>query len=329
MKRFFSLFFVALVASFIVVNAQSSVVTFDDFQLPAESHTSFTDTTFVDQTTNYWTSGNFTFSTYLWSEYLFFGGTMLSNVTDTAFDANEYVEHQFRAIAGPMHANDVFAVYYGGSDTPILVNNPEGEVVNGMYITNNVWTYSAVVNGDAMTPAFAQGDYFKVMIIGEKMNVEGTDTTYTVTDTIDYYLADFRGESLMVVNTWQWIDLSGLGKINRIQFAFDGTKTNQWGLLTPTYFCYNDFNATRPVETKVNYESINVTLYPNPVTDFLYITGMEGTCNVEMHSLDGVLVYKGTMNNFGSIDVSSMTKGVYMVRVNGDKGTTVKKVIVK
>ena len=79
----------ALMASFIVVNAQSSVVTFDDFQLPAESHTSFTDTTFVDQTTNYWTSGNFTFSTYLWSEYLFFGGTMLSNVTDTAFDANE------------------------------------------------------------------------------------------------------------------------------------------------------------------------------------------------------------------------------------------------
>ena len=55
----------------------------------------------------------------------------------------------------------------------------------------------------------------------------------------------------------------------------------------------------------------------------------QGTCNVEMYSLDGVLVYKGTMNNFGSIDVSSMTKGVYMVRVNGDKGTTVKKVIVK
>ena len=39
-----------------------------------------------------------------------------------------------------------------------------------------------------MSPAFAQGDYFKVMIIGEKMNVEGTDTTYTVTDTVDYYL---------------------------------------------------------------------------------------------------------------------------------------------
>ena len=329
MKKFFSLMLVAFIASLFSVTAQSGVVTFDEFTLPAEGHYSLTDSMFVDNSNNYWTSGGFTFSTYVMSSYQYFAGTMVSNATETTFDANNYFEHQFRSIAGPLHDNDNFAIYYGGTEMPILVNNPEGEVVKGMYITNNAWTYSSIVNGDAYSAAFAHGDYFILRIYGDRRVVDGNDTTYQVADSIDYYLADYRGESLNILSTWQWIDLSTLGTVNRIRFAFDSNVRNDWGLATPTYFCFDDFNSPRPVETNVNYTDVNITLYPIPATDKLFVSGLDGIYNVKMYTLDGVLVYDGTINNNGSIDVSAMNKGVYMLSFSGEKGTKIEKVIVK
>lgn len=330
MKKILSLLFSALIASFMALNAQSSVVTFDDFELAPESHFSFDESFLNDEDYTYWSAGNYLFTTYILSEYSSFGGFMLSNLTDTTFDNAQLLEHQFRSAAGPMHENDVYAVLYGGYyNTPIIVKNPEGETVNGMYITNSAWTYSSVVNGDSYTPPFEKGDYFVVKIIGQKMNVNGEDTTYNDISNIEVPLADYRGDKFEVLNTWKWIDLSSLGVVNRINFSFDGSKKNDWGLLTPTYICINDFNAPKPVETKSELVDLNVNIFPNPTVDYLNITGLDGTYSVAMYSLDGVMVYEGSINNFGSIDVSSMTKGVYMLHINGAKGASVQKVIVK
>lgn len=331
MKKILSLLFSALIASSMVLNAQSSVVTFDDFDLAPESHSSFTDSMFIDMDYTYWSAGNYFFTTFVMSEWSSFGGFMLSNLTDTTYDGNEMMEHQFRSAAGPMHENDIYAVLYGGDyyDTPIIIKNPEGDSVKGMYITNSAWVYSSVVNGDSYTSAFAKGDYFVVKIFGQKMNVEGTDTSYTDVSNIEVTLADFRGDKLEVLNTWKWIDLSSLGVVNRIRFSFDGTKKNDYGLTTPTYLCINDFNAPKPVITKTELVDLKVNIFPNPTADYLNITGLDGAYSVAMYSLDGVMVYQGTINDFGSIDVSSMTKGVYMLHINGAKGASVQKVIVK
>ena len=56
------------------------------------------------------------------------------------------------------------------------------------------------------------------------------------TANVEIYLA----KDGQYVKDWQWADLSVLGKVKSLSFAFDGTKKNDWGLTTPTYICIDD-----------------------------------------------------------------------------------------
>ena len=65
----------------------------------------------------------------------------------------------------------------------------------------------------------------------------------------------------------------------------------------------------------------NVVIYPNPVTNKLLLTmpaGYNGT-SVSIFNLNGKQIYKGQMNSAkGSINVSSLSSGLYTIRiVNG------------
>ena len=62
-------------------------------------------------------------------------------------------------------------------------------------------------------------------------------------------------------------------------------------------------------------ENDAVLLYPNPATSSLHIAGA-GNEKVEIYSMDGKLVYNG-INNGKDINVSSLEKGIYAVRING------------
>ena len=82
-----------------------------------------------------------------------------------------------------------------------------------------------------MSGAFQKGDYFKLIVIGKK--ADGTEKQ------VEYYLADYRAEKeadRYIVDTWQWVDLSSLGEVKSVSFKMEGTKKNNYGLTTPTYF---------------------------------------------------------------------------------------------
>lgn len=71
----------------------------------------------------------------------------------------------------------------------------------------------------------------------------------------------------------------------------------------------------------ITYSSLNETskdavlLYPNPATSSLRIAGAENE-RVEIYSMDGKMVYNG-INNGSEINVSSLEKGIYAVKING------------
>lgn len=46
-----------------------------------------------------------------------------------------------------------------------VMNNADGDVIPGMYITNDAWVVDNILNGDGMTDGvFKQGDWFKLTI---------------------------------------------------------------------------------------------------------------------------------------------------------------------
>lgn len=62
-----------------------------------------------------------------------------------------------------------------------------------------------------------------------------------------------------------------------------------------------------------------ITLLPNPVSDYIYISGLVGKCAIEIHDVLGKAIYSSvTSSNEVTISVRNITSGAYYVRVVSD-----------
>jgi len=82
---------------------------------------------------------------------------------------------------------------------------------------------------------------------------------------------------------------------------------------------YNDTKATNN----------NVTIYPNPTPGHLmFRTSASVTLNyLKIYDMLGNLVYSNNINNSSTIDISGFSHGLYIVRLQADNGTVVKKIM--
>ena len=194
-------------------------------------------------------SGSFKFDNFYSQDYGgYWGNYGYTNMTSTNF--NGYFLGQWKNVVGG-GADDsenymvAYPGYYGGKIT--VMNNPEGDVISGCYITNSAYTLDNILNGDGMSSddgaPFGQGDYLKLTITADNGK------------SLDFYLADYRSaeeSERYYVNDWTWVDLSVLGTVKELTFTFDGTKKNKWGLTTATYFCMDNLGGEAPESTAVN-----------------------------------------------------------------------------
>ena len=74
-----------------------------------------------------------------------------------------------------------------------------------------------------------------------------------------------------------------------------------------------------------NAANVNVALYPNPTNSMLNIA-TEGLQSVEVMDMTGRMVMTSSQN---TIDMSQLSNGVYVVRVNTLNGTAIQKVVKK
>lgn len=110
-----------------------------------------------------------------------------------------------------------------------------------------------------------------------------------------------------------------------------------------TLYIYNDCDTDMVTKTWTGYVGIAendlnnaITVMPNPVSDVLNIefTGLEGDVTVEMMNIQGQIVHSDRyMNVKGyareSIDVSSLNKGMYIVKFMTDQGIATKQIVVQ
>ena len=191
-------------------------------------------------------SGGWIFTNYYSQAYSFWGGFTASNHTDLTQTG---MNAQYTAItAGGYDGSAQYGVAYTfGAQTDVYASDGQAHTVTGCYVTNNLWAYQSIVNGDSSSTPFGgtsgnDPDWFKITATGK--NAAGQTI-----GTLDFYLADYRfanNEEDYVVDTWEWFDLSPLGAVHTISFSLSSTKGNTYGMLTPAYFCIDDFNGTAP-----------------------------------------------------------------------------------
>ena len=206
-------------------------------------------------------SGGWVFTNY-YSSY-FWGGFTASNHTNlsqTGMDA------QYTAVTGCGYDGSAqYAVAYTyGAQTDVYAADGQMHTVTGCYVTNNLWAYQDMLQGGYGATPFGgtsgnDPDWFKLTATGK--NASGQTI-----GTLDFYLADYRfanNEEDYILTTWEWFDLSPLGQVATISFSLSSSKNDYGGMITPAYFCMDNFNGGGTAPDQPPY-------IVNPVQDVVF-----------------------------------------------------------
>lgn len=191
-------------------------------------------------------SGGWFFTNYYMPEYSFWGGFTASNHTDMSQSG---LSAQYTAATGAGYdgSTQYGVAYCMGVQCDVYASDGIAHTVTGCYVTNNLWAYQNMHDGDATATAFGgptgnDPDWFKLTATGKNASGQTVGTA-------EFYLADYRFENNdddYILNTWEWFDLSTLGAVHTISFSLSSSKNNSGGMITPAYFCIENFNGTAP-----------------------------------------------------------------------------------
>lgn len=186
------------------------------------------------------------------------------------------------------------------------VCNDEFHIDNNEMITVSYWA-RATAAGKLLTP-FVQdvttGDLKEFQQVSLTTNFTRYASTVMVDkSTSDRYKVKFRGFE----TAWIYLDKVQVGRKDWITL----TDIEKQYLDTPTFL------PTIPASKSANVKTLNVPIesnekgiYPNPVSDILFINGLEENTPCKVFSLTGSLILSG----YGSqLDVSKLTSGMYIL----------------
>lgn len=175
-----------------------------------------------------------------WGGVTSWTGWAYSNMIDVT---TQGYENQYSAYTGQAHSGNNFALaYVSGDGAPISFG--QSVQANGFYLTNTSYVALTLLNGDGFSKKFGgnsgnDADWLKLTVTGLNNGVESAN--------IDFYLADYRSSDNSldyIVNSWEWLDLSGLGVVDGMKFALSSSDTGLFGMNTPAYFAIDDLMVT-------------------------------------------------------------------------------------
>ena len=229
-------------------------------------------------------------------------GCSFSNRTSILFENIRTDQFNSAAGAGYNGSNNYVVCYPQGTAIEIL--NDFEDNIKGFYVTNNAWVIDAIRNGDGYTEGgFRKGDYLR-------LNVKGIDS-FGEEKSFDYFLADYRAEKEedhYYLDTWQWVDMSELGKMKKIVFTMGSTRGNLYGMTTPSYFCIDNFNGERQiteVQLEANSSLVDISQYfsfDHPTATIKY--------TIDDKNTSFSLSETGILNTNGQKDVSVIIRAI-------------------
>ena len=251
----------------------------------------------------------------------YWGGFTASNRTDLNQSG---MNAQYTAATGCGYDGSTqYAVAYTmGVQTDVYAADGQLHTVTGCYVTNNLWTYQDILQGGYGELPYGGStgndpDWFKVTATGK--NASGQTV-----GTLDFYLADYRfsnNEEDYVLNTWEWFDLSPLGNVATISFSLSSSRGSGYNMITPAYFCMDNFNGGGAAPDLPPY-------IVNPVSDVVFNEYPQ----TQQVNLDGVatdpddpdenIVYSIVSNSNPSALTATMSGKILVVtRQNANQAT--------
>lgn len=204
--------------------------------------------------------------------------------------------HHIRAEDGPENSSRNernYGVDYNGPSGNI--GSWRGDVARSLFYMATRYNGLEVVNGNPLN----NPDGF----IGDL----ATLITWNMTDPAD----DFEMNRNNFIYTWQQNRNPFIDYPDLVNYIWGSKQGQAWSATLST-----------------NENSIDsVAVYPNPTKDYIVISGLTSIANVEINSLTGMIVYKGTCSNNTKLDLE-LSSGVYLLKVSEEGKSITKKLIV-
>ena len=109
--------------------------------------------------------------------------------------------------------------------------------------------------------------------------------------------------------------------VHDLYLVFNGSGTRALMNIDNFTFSYDESLVTSNHE----YEELSISVYPNPVTDYLYIEGLGSTVEeVSLFDFNGRLIE--TVTEGTDIDLTDLSSGVYFLQIYTGQKAFVRKI---
>lgn len=144
-------------------------------------------------------------------------------------------------VATTTSTSNHFMVYHQPTSAqPVQIQFEEGvnRSLKSVEVANTAYLYYVIKSGKDVGTKFGEGraDWFTLTAIGYDANNNKTGET-------SVFLADYRDPiktKRYMVEKWTKISLESLGAVNKIEFVLTSSDSNESGMVTPGYFCFDN-----------------------------------------------------------------------------------------
>lgn len=176
-----------------------------------------------------------------WGMYCYWsGGHAISNYSSTDLAKGNSNNQLAVYGVGGHNGSANFAMHFGYKDNSggsmcenlpaIEFGDGKERVIDHMWVMSSLYAMNYYVNGDYATAPIGPDDWVKLVATG--FNAAGAKV-----GEVSMYMCNGPEN---IVRDWTKWDLSGLGKVAKVEFNVAGTSYNDYGFSMPAYFAYDD-----------------------------------------------------------------------------------------
>ncbi len=308
-----------------VENSDSTLITFENFELPVDTFLNGSDLSGGFVSGNIFLPNVYTIT----PDFESWSGWSISTKTDTVTPG---FLNQYSAATGiGADSSLTYAVTFASGGSVMKFSDSSSGIFQGMYITNSTYAYLSMQEGDAFAKRFGgeSGDDPDFFLLTIKKYLDGEVST----DSVDFYLADFRAEDNSedyILNTWEYVDLSNLGIADSLLFTLSSSDVGQFGMNTPAYFCVDNVSISEVLTSSHQvHQALSVEVYPNPVVDVLRIVSDEPqSYHARLFSVSGTQIAEFHIKQgYNEWNIGGYPSGTYLLVIQNSSTQGIKKLI--
>jgi hypothetical protein len=155
------------------------------------------------------------------------------------------------------------------------------------------------------------------------------DEFHNKLDSTDFYLADFRSENPQdhfILSSWKNFSFGFENPSFALTFRIESSDIGDWGMNTPAYFALDNLSIDYNLGLKIP-KNEKLSVYPNPTIDILIIEGGEG--EFKLCDINGKTILENNYKNSIEIDMSGVTEGFYLLKIENNGIIQTKKILKK